>query len=108
MTDRALVTLPNSQTRAVWVVALFVTVQIADAVLTLAGVERFGPGAEGNPILSFYMATCGVVVTLITAKSLAILLATTLYVRSQYLAIATLTVLYVVGAIAPWMITAAP
>ena len=94
--------LPRSRTRAIWVVALFAVVQLADGALTLAGIQRFGPSAEGNPILAFYMTACGVVATVVAAKCLTVVLAVALHARACYLALAALTVLYVLGAIAPW------
>jgi len=94
--------LPNSETRAIWPLGLFAAVQVADAVLTFSGVQRFGVSAEANPLLSFYMATWGVGVTLLGAKSIAIALAILLSLRSQDLILAVLTLIYVVGAICPW------
>ena len=94
--------LPNSRTRAVWPLGLFAAVQVADAVMTFSGVQRFGFTAEANPLLSFYMTTWGVGVTLVGAKSIAIILAILLSLRSQHLIIAVLTLIYVVGAICPW------
>ncbi|MGE5243502.1 MAG: DUF5658 family protein [Betaproteobacteria bacterium] len=96
------VSLPNSRTHAVSALALFVAVQLADAVLTYTGVQQFGPRAEANPLLSFCIANCGVAATLITAKLVAVALATALYVRARYLPLALLTVVYVFAAVAPW------
>ena len=96
-------TLPNSRTRAVSVLVLFAMVQIADAVMTFAGVSKFGLQAEGNAVLLFYMMMCGAGATLTGAKLLAITLATVLHLRSYYTTLAILTVVYVLGAIAPWM-----
>lgn len=94
--------LPNSRTRSVWILALFAAVQVADAVMTFDAVERFGFTAEGNPVLVFYMSTFGLGVTLIGAKSLAIVLATALHIRAHHLTLAMLTLIYVVAAMAPW------
>jgi hypothetical protein len=95
-------TLPNSRTRSVWILALFAAVQVADAVMTFDAVERFGLTAEGNPVLIFYMSAFGLGVTLIGAKSLAIVLATALHIRAHHLTLAMLTLIYVVAAMAPW------
>ena len=95
-------TLPNSRTRSVWMVALFAAVQIADATMTLVGVQRFGLAAEGNPLLFMALSTCGVGVTLFGAKSVAIALAVVLHRRSHPLALSLLIVVYVYGAICPW------
>ena len=99
-------TLPHSRTRAVSTLALFAAVQLADGVMTYLGVAQFGPDAEGNPLLAFYMAACGVGVTLVCAKLLAFSLAAILWAGSQHLALATLTALYVLAAVAPWMFVA--
>ena len=93
-------TLPNSRTRSVWILALFAAVQVADAVMTFDAVERFGFAAEGNPVLLFYMSTFGLGVTLIGAKALAIVLATALHIRAHHLTLALLTLVYVVAAMA--------
>jgi hypothetical protein len=94
--------LPNSRTRSVSLLALFAAVQLADGVMTFAAVERFGPSVEGNPLLFFYFNMFGVGLTLIGAKSIAIVLATALHVRGQHLTLAILTVMYVLAAIQPW------
>jgi hypothetical protein len=86
----------------VWLLALFVAVQLADAAMTLAGVQRFGPIAEGNPLLAFCIVSCGATKTIVTAKCGAVVLATGLYARACYLVLAALTVVYVFGAIGPW------
>lgn len=95
-------TLPHSRTRAVSVFALFVAVQIADAAMTLAAVRQFGPMAEGNPILAFYITTCGAVKALAGAKCGAIALGAALHARAYYLVLAVLTLLYVVAAVDMW------
>jgi len=55
----ATLTLPGSATRGISAVALFAAVQLADGILTLAGVARFGPAMESNPLLSLSMVTLG-------------------------------------------------
>lgn len=95
-------TLPRSRTRAIYLLALFVSVQVADGVATLAGIERFGPGVEANPILSLSVAMFGAVPTLLAAKSVAALLGVAIYGRAHYLAIAILILIYVLGAIDAW------
>ena len=86
--------------------ALFAAVQLADGIMTFAGVESFGPSAEGNPVLFFYITTFGAGATLVGAKSLAIALATTLHLRAHHLALVVLTVVYVLAAIGPWALLA--
>lgn len=95
-------TLPNSRTRAVWMLALFATVQLADATMTLVGVQQFGPSAEGNPILSAGIVTFGAGVTLVSAKTMALVLGTALHMRSHYVTLTLLTIVYVFAALCPW------
>lgn len=95
-------TLRSSLTRPAWPLGLFAVVQIADAVFTLSGVRRFGPSVEANPVLAFYMATWGVGVTLVGAKSIAMALAVTLAARSYDVALTVLTFIYLAAAIFPW------
>ena len=95
-------TLPHSRTRAVSTLALFAAVQFADGVMTYLGVVQLGPAAEGNPILAFYMAACGVGTTLVCAKLVALGLAAILWATSNHLSLAMLTTLYVLAAIGPW------
>ena len=95
-------TLPGSRSRAIWTLGLFVAVQFADAVLTVTGISRFGPGIEANPILSFCAAAFGVSAALVGAKTVAIIGGATLHILSQHFILAALTVACVFGAIVPW------
>ena len=95
-------TLSSSLSRPAWPLGLFAAVQIADAVFTFSGVRRFGPSVEANPVLAFYMATWGVGVTLVGAKSIAMALAVTLAARSYDVALTVLTFIYLAAAIFPW------
>lgn len=99
--------LPNSSTPALVPLMLFGALQIADAILTIAGVERFGPAAEANPLLASAMASFGPYATLAAAKAVALVLGVGLYVRSQHLVLAMLTVIYVYFAVCPWAIALA-
>jgi|SRR5712672_1215485 len=101
-------TLPGSQTRAVWMLALFAAIQVADAAMTVSGVARFGAGIEGNPVLNFYATTLGIGVTLVAAKVFCIAAGTLLHLRAKHLALASLTLAYVLGAVLPWMWTLRP
>jgi hypothetical protein len=94
--------LPGSQTRAVVLLALFAAVQLADASLTLAGVSEFGPGAEANPIVLFYINTWGLVGGLVGVKAVALASGVVLHAMSKHLALALLTVVFVFGALVPW------
>ena len=98
----ATITLPGSETRGFSALALFVAVQIADGALTLAGVARYGPTAESNPLLFVSMAALGAGTALSIAKLLAILLATVLHAARLHVALALLTIFYVFVAVLPW------
>jgi hypothetical protein len=99
--------LPNSSTPALLPLALFGALQIADAVLTIAGVQRFGPAAEANPLLASAITSFGAYTTLAAAKAVALILGVALHVRSQHLVLAMLTVIYVFFAVCPWAIALA-
>jgi hypothetical protein len=95
-------TLPDSPTRAVWALALFATLQLADAVMTAAGITRFGSVVEANPILQASVGAFGVGATLTIAKTVSVACATLLYLHSRYLTLALLTVVCVAAAVVPW------
>src|ERR1700737_486073 len=87
--------LPGSTTRAIAALALFTAVQVADGILTVAGVGRFGPAVESNPLLALSIAAVGAATTLSIAKTIAVLLATLLHCCRCHLALALLTIFYV-------------
>ena len=95
-------TLPGSRTRALWLLALFAAIQLADGMMTTSGVARFGVDVEGNPLLRFYAASLGIGLALTAAKVFAVGCATVLYVRAQHLALSLLTLGYVMVALVPW------
>jgi hypothetical protein len=97
-------TLPNSDTRAYWALALFVAVQIADGVLTAVGIGRFGPTIEANPILVHSIQAFGSGPALLGAKSVAILAGSLLHAHSYHLVLTLLTVAYVFATLIPWAI----
>jgi len=99
----ATLTLPGSATRGISAVALFAAVQMADGILTFAGVARFGPAVESNPILSLSIMAVGAGTALSIAKLAAIMLATVLHGTRSHLLLALLTVFYVFVAVLPWM-----
>ena len=94
--------LPKSQTRALALLALFVSVQIADACLTAFGIDRFGVAAEANPMLALPVILLGPAAALTIAKGVAVGGAVVLYRLSRHLLLATLTVMYLFVAIVPW------
>ena len=95
-------TLPGSQTRALWALALFAAIQIADGAMTAAGVAEYGGAIEGNPLLRLLAAGAGFRLTLVAAKLAAITFAAILQRQSMHLTLAFLTVVYVAAAILPW------
>jgi hypothetical protein len=98
----ATLTLPGSATRGISAVALFAAVQVADGILTLAGVARFGPAVESNPLLSLSITALGAGAAVSIAKLVAVALATVLHGAGSHLALALLTIFYVFVAVLPW------
>jgi uncharacterized protein DUF5658 len=94
--------LPGSNTPAITLLALFTAVQILDAMMTWTGILRFGTAIEANPLLAASFVHFGPGATLGAAKLFAIGCALVLHLRSHYLVLSVLTVLYVFGAIVPW------
>lgn len=82
--------------------ALFAAVQLADAVLTQRGVDRYGPSIEANPIIGASMQVLGVPAALTIWKLVACAGGALLHICEQYLALALLTVVFVVAATLPW------
>jgi len=95
-------TLPGSATRGIAAVALFAAVQLADGILTLAGVARFGPSIESNPLLALYMMMFGAGTTLSITKAIAVALGALLHGVRWHGTLVLLTVLYVFAAVIPW------
>ena len=82
---------------------LFIVLQAADGLLTYAAVERFGPSAEGNPILATWMMLTGSEAALLGAKTLACLCGGVLYLAGVYHVLAGLSALYLFVAVVPWV-----
>lgn len=93
---------PTAATRGMAAVALFIAVQIADGFLTVAGVARFGPAMESNPMLSLSIAAVGAGATLSIAKAIAVVLGTVLHRHRCHRTLALLTLFYVFAAVLPW------
>ena len=94
--------LPGSETRALWTLALFAAIQLADGALTAAGIAQFGPQAEGNPLIQMLASGAGFGAALVVSKGLAVFCATVLHLNARHLTLALLTLAYVMGAIVPW------
>jgi len=83
--------------------ALFVVCQATDGLLTYFAVSAFGHGVEGNPILATWMTLAGAGPTLLVAKLGACACGLVLYARGTHRALATLTAMYLLVAVAPWL-----
>jgi hypothetical protein len=82
---------------------LFLTAQAFDGVFTYVAVSAYGLAAEGNLLLSTWMALVGPAPTLLGAKALAAGCGVFLYVRGVHRTLALLTLIYALGAVGPWM-----
>lgn len=83
--------------------AIFIVLQAADGLLTYTAVERFGTAAEGNPILVTWIMLTGLTTALIGAKTVACVCGAVLYVAGVHHVLAGLSVLYLFGAVVPWL-----
>jgi hypothetical protein len=86
------------------VLLLFIAFQGWDGLFTWVAVEAHGLAAEGNALLAGWMAMIGPTPTLLAAKLGAVAGGVLLYCRGVHIVLAGLTLLYTVGAIAPWMV----
>jgi len=80
----------------------FFIVQGLDGMLTYLGVSIWGPGIEGNPLISSVVATAGPAAGLAAAKLVAIGFGIVLHLRRVHNIVAFLTAIYVALAILPW------
>ncbi len=99
--------LPGTRTHAIWPLALFAAIQLADGVLTAAGVAQFGGTIEANPLIGAVASGAGFAAALVGAKLFAVVCAIVLYHEARHLILAVLTLAYVVGAIVPWTVVLA-
>lgn len=83
--------------------AIFVVLQFADGVLTYAAVYRFGPAAEGNPLLASLIVVTGAMPAVFGAKLLACACGGVLYAAGVYRVLAGLSTLYFFAAVLPWL-----
>ena len=82
---------------------IFLLLQLADGVLTYAAVDRFGPQAEGNPILATWIMLAGAMPALFGAKLLACACGAVLYISGVHRVLAGLSTLYLFAAVLPWL-----
>jgi hypothetical protein len=92
---------PNSVFGNVMVLG-FLLVQALDGVFTYLGVRIWGPGIEGNPLISSAVAHAGLGAGLAAAKLLAVSFGIVLHLRRVHNLVAMLTAFYLAAAILPW------
>lgn len=87
------------------VFALFIVLQVADGAMTYETVRVFGPAAEGNQLIVFWMHLAGLGTAILSAKAMACACGAILYVSRVHVPLVTLTALYLFGAVLPWLYT---
>jgi hypothetical protein len=96
--------IPDTRTRHGDVAfVLFVLMQLLDGIFTYVGIAAFGPGIEANPLLAWYVAVYGATTALVGAKLMALGCGAILYATAMHRTMGALVVVYVVGALAPWV-----
>ena len=100
---RATVPVSRSRSRAGDIIFLvFAVVQIADGWMTYQGIRVYGPGIEANPLIVWYASIFGAAAALTGAKALAVMCGVILHLLARHVAIAFLTITYVIAALWPW------
>ena len=84
------------------VVLSFLCVQALDGAFTYLGVATWGPGIEGNPLISSAMNAAGLGTGLVAAKLVAGGFGIVLHLRRVHYVVALLTLVYLTAAILPW------
>ena len=82
---------------------LFLTAQGFDGLFTYTAVHAYGLHAEGNILIATWMALVGPAAALFGAKAVACACGMLLYVRGMHRTLSLLTIVYIAGAIGPWM-----
>ncbi len=85
------------------VIVTFLLAQVCDGVLTYAAIQLFGTSAEGNPIITTWMALVGPEPAILGAKVLASTCGVILYALGVHRILLGLTVFYGAAAVVPWM-----
>ena len=83
---------------------LFLAAQGFDGLFTYTAVHAYGLHAEGNVLIATWMALVGPATALFGAKTVASACGILLYLRGMHRTLFVLTLLYGVGAIAPWVV----
>jgi hypothetical protein len=97
----AAVRVPSSRFGII-VFLLFAIVQVADGLMTYQGIRVYGPGVEANPLIVWYASVFGAGAALTGAKMLAVMCGVILHLLARHVAIAFLTITYVIAALWPW------
>ena len=84
-------------------VVVFLLAQVSDGVLTYIGVTIYGLSIEGNPLITWLMASMGEGPGLATAKVAAGFFGMLLHLSAVHKAVAVLAGFYILVAIIPWM-----
>jgi hypothetical protein len=82
---------------------LFLTAQGFDGLFTYTAVHAYGLHAEGNILIATWIGLVGPAAALFGAKAVAAACGLLLYARGMHRTLSLLTVLYLFGAIGPWM-----
>ena len=84
-------------------VVVFLLAQVSDGVLTYIGVSTYGLSIEGNPLITWLMASLGEGPGLAAAKVTAGFFGMALHLSAVHKAVAVLAGFYIVVAIIPWL-----
>ena len=99
---------PALPAREVFVLGIFLALlQVMDGFFTCMGMDRFGIGMEGNPLIRDLMLEFGYVPTLATVKLACVLVVLTMTVYSKQIpwiknAMGAVSCVYLFVAILPW------
>ena len=85
------------------ILIVFLLAQVFDGILTYVAVVWLGVVGEGNVLLATAMHVAGAGPALVGAKGLAAACGVLLYVRGLHGILGALTGLYLLAAIAPWL-----
>lgn len=94
---------PRGLSRAEMAWLAFVTVQALDGVFSYVGVYTVGSGIEANPLLAWYLQMFGPGAAFLGAKLFAVACGAVLYMTNRHRVVASLTAIYVVFAVVPWI-----
>ena len=94
---------PTSQLLAQWIWVVFVLVQAFDGALTFVGMRTFGTRVEANPLIAWYAYALGPATAVWGAKLFAVACGIALYLAARHRTIAALAIIYVLGAVGPWI-----